>query len=94
MALRFQATRKNFSNIADKKQFFYGSPGIFCILGIVATFASLLVYGRILLPLPNMVSNVGALGVGKVGGVRILLLYLTSCIVSSIIQGSTISHFP
>lgn len=70
MALRFQATRQNFANITDKKLFFYGSRGILCTLGIVGTLASLLVYGRVLLPLPDMVSNVAVLGVGKVGGVR------------------------
>jgi len=68
MALRFQATRQNFANITDKKLFFYGSRGILCTLGIVGTLSSLLVYGRVLLPLPDMVSNVAVLGVGKVGG--------------------------
>jgi len=68
MALRFQATKQNFAHIADKKQFFYGSPGIFCVLGIVCTISSLIVYGRILLPLPDMVSNTCGFNPGKVSG--------------------------
>lgn len=65
MTQKFRAMQQYNNNIADAKETFYGPWGMLCMILAWGTLGSLIFYGRVILPAPDLTCTVPVVSRGS-----------------------------